>query len=280
MTPGNGHRVTVAVPVYRSRLTPEEEISWRHLSHFLGHRDVRLFLPEGLESPLPGARQERFPARYFDSVRTYSRLLLSEAFYRRFEAAEYLLIYQLDALVFSDRLEPWCEAGYDYLGAPWWKDPKRPERGFARVGNGGLSLRRVEACLEVLTSTTRPGWGLLAGSVAPDLDTAGGLARWRRKGRVLREARRGARWYAEHYSLNEDRFWSDRAHLLHPSFSTAPPREALAFSFEVAPEECYRRNRSRLPFGCHGWWRYGREFWQPHLLPRGSSSAAAEEAAS
>ena len=44
------------------------------------------------------------------------------------------------------------------------------------------------------------------------------------------------------------------------------PREALEFSFELAPRYCFMMNGRRLPFGCHAWFRYDREFWEPFLL--------------
>ncbi len=265
--------VVIAVPVYRSRLAAEELISWQHLQHFLGRLEIRLFLPESLDNPLPEVPTERFPDEFFESVDTYSRLLLSEAFYRRFEAWEFLLIYQLDALVFSHHIAPWCAAGFDYLGAPWWRDQERPELGFSRVGNGGLSLRRVARFLSVLTTPRRPSWLDALKSPPPDLEDLPTLRRWRRRVRIHGEARRGVRWYGAHYSLGEDHFWADRASLFDPGFRIASPREALGFSFEVAPSECFLRNGSALPFGCHGWWRYDRRFWEPHLLPPTHSSA-------
>ena len=42
--------------------------------------------------------------------------------------------------------------------------------------------------------------------------------------------------------------------------------EGLRFSFEVAPRLCFELNGRRLPFGCHGWHRYDRTFWEPYLL--------------
>ena len=53
--------------------------------------------------------------KYFNSafVKAYKDTL-----YSRFEKYEYMLIYQLDAFVFSDRLMEFVEAGYDYIGAP------------------------------------------------------------------------------------------------------------------------------------------------------------------
>jgi hypothetical protein len=40
----------------------------------------------------------------------------------------------------------------------------------------------------------------------------------------------------------------------------------LRFAFEAAPRQCLEMNQGRLPFGCHAWGRYDREFWTPHLL--------------
>src|ERR1044071_9510110 len=92
---------------------------------------------------------------------------MSEPFYRAFEEYDYILIYQLDCLVFSNALEAWCHKGYDYIGAPWFErwHQLRSERsaypdeiveGFGAVGNGGFSLRNVRAALDVLASPKPP----------------------------------------------------------------------------------------------------------------------------
>ena len=173
-------RVAIAVPVYRGSLSDDEQVSIRHLQYFLGDFTTYAFLPEGLDNPLRGFAEIRLPGRFFRSVETYSRLLLSEDFYRRFESHEFLLIYQLDCLVFSNRLNDWCDRGFDYLGAPWLADPERPARGFSRVGNGGLSLRRVSSCLEVLTARRRPSRSLLLELLTTRVPDLGGVLapRW------------------------------------------------------------------------------------------------------
>ncbi len=68
--------------------------------------------------------------------------MLSPTFYDAFQAYRYVLIYQLDALVFSDRLTEWCEMDWDYVGAPWLKCADSPWVGASRVGNGGFSQPR------------------------------------------------------------------------------------------------------------------------------------------
>ena len=238
----------------------------RHLERFLDDYDRFFVAPHSLRPCRPGFEIKPFDDANFTSIATYSRLLLSPSFYRAFAHYKFILIHQLDSLVFADALSDWCQAGYDYLGAPWLADPSMPGRGFSRTGNGGLSLRRIDACLRVLEpgSDHRPLLWWRSPWTAPLPD----LARYRvvKRARVLREARRGADWYAGHYTLNEDHFWSDRAALFSPDFRVAPVEAALRFSFERAPRYCWRRNGGKLPFGCHAWNRWDRDFWEPYLI--------------
>ncbi len=266
MTISRRPSVAVVVPVYRQELLADERLSLRHLEAHLAGYDRFFIAPESLSPRHPGFEVKAFPDHYFESVDTYSRLLLSAFFYRSFERYRYILIYQLDCLVFSDSLAEWCDAGWDYLGAPWLVDPANPDRGFSRVGNGGFSLRRIDACLRVLEATGVGGAGAslsdLLRAPLPDLAPYRLLKRLR----VLKEARRGVDWYAGHYSLNEDHFWSDRATLFDPGFRIAPADVALGFAFERAPRYCFARHSDKLPFGCHGWARWDRAFWEPHLI--------------
>ncbi|KAI9746432.1 MAG: hypothetical protein M1818_000145 [Claussenomyces sp. TS43310] len=63
--------------------------------------------------------------------------------------AEWLLMFQTDSMLCANSkqsINDWLE--YDWVGAPW--DPNGPGG-----GNGGLSLRRVSAIVDVLRSQTR-----------------------------------------------------------------------------------------------------------------------------
>jgi hypothetical protein len=82
-----------------------------------------LVQPEGLENDYITKKYsnisvESFPKRYFENIEGYNELLLSASFYERFLDTKYILIYQLDAFVFKDELQEWCDKGYDYI-APW-----------------------------------------------------------------------------------------------------------------------------------------------------------------
>ncbi len=259
--------VAVVVPWYRERLTADERASLRQLKRLLGGCEIIVLKPEGLEGTLDERPTESFADEFFESVASYSRLLLSPDFYRRFDRFELMLIHQLDALVLEDRLGDWLDMPWDYVGAPWLVDKRDPSRGFSRVGNGGFSLRRVDACLRVLEKGRPPSpLADLLRSELPDQRRVPFFSRLAKKLRVLRQAARGVGWYAGHYSLNEDHFWCDRAHLFGTGFSVAPLATGLEFAFERAPELAYEQNGRRLPFGAHAWASADhRAFWQPHL---------------
>lgn len=271
-------RLAIVIPYYTNNLGEDERTSLRHLVRFLPGWDSFLLAPEGMDVTALGNhsfRVQRFPADYFASIASYSRLLLSTDFYRAFAQYEFILIYQLDCLAFTPDIQPWLDKNYDYIGAPWFNDQQHPERGFARVGNGGLSLRRVESFLRVLTSSRYvsqavPIWADLFKPVYDFDEPMPALKlfwhRIKRRARVLRQVRRGVQWYTANYSLNEDRFWSDRVMFFDPHFKIASVQEGLRFAFERFPRYCHEQNGRQLPFGAHAWAKWDRAFWEPFLI--------------
>jgi len=240
--------VAIVVPLSTSReLTTEEQVSLRHLQHFLGHYDKFIIHPESLPvsqedfTPLP------FSDRYFGSVRNHNFLLVSPHFYKTFRDYRYILIYHTDSLIFHDQLTQWCEQNYDYIAPPWIQYAGSPYEGMEienHCGNGGFSLRNVQSCLRVLQTLRRP---------RPT------LAYLRR---ILRRAKK------VEFKGNEDVFWGVEAPKINPSFNVAPLEAALEFGFECNPRLCFEKNGRKMPFGCHAWTRYDRAFWEPHLLPK------------
>ena len=78
--------VAVVVPGYnRAQFTADEEISFRHLEHFLGRYDKFLVVPQSLEIERPGFQLQRFPDSYFGSAIANAKLMLSPMFYRSFQ---------------------------------------------------------------------------------------------------------------------------------------------------------------------------------------------------
>lgn len=232
-------QAVVVIPVYKEALAADEKLSFAQCLRVLGRHPITLVAPQGLaldayRSAHVQLGVRRFDATYFQSARTYNRLMLAPSFYAAFLRWQYILIYQLDAFVFSDQLAEWCRRGYDYVGAPWigadWLDHlpiQRPR--WSRnniVGNGGFSLRRVISHLALSI--------------------------------LFRRAAR--RWPA-----NEDGFWAFYAPSRWPLFKLPSTEEALRFSFEMNPAECYQRAGRVLPFGCHAWDKHDRAFWRPFI---------------
>jgi len=94
------------------------------------------------------------------SLTEYNKMLTNKPFYEHFKT-EYVLIFQTDSMLFAQSLFEINDfLGYDYVGAPWkWVDQKKPG------GNGGLSLRKVKAFIDILEKHEYP----LAVDVAEDL---------------------------------------------------------------------------------------------------------------
>lgn len=237
----------VVIPIYKDQPTEFERVSFRRCVEVLGKYPVLLVGPENLNIEeykkissdvvfIP------FPRACFASIPSYNKLLVSSRFYERFLEYEYILIYQLDAFVFEDRLEYWCKQGYDYIGAPWitgkWilelKDRFRLpfDKWINRVGNGGFSLRKVES---FYTSAKRLRWLTF---LIPN-------------------------------KYHEDFFWSTIVHSLLPSFKIPAVKDALMFAFEEDPAKAYEITNQQLPFGCHAWEKYDLNFWKAEFAKFG-----------
>jgi hypothetical protein len=75
-------RVAIVVPTSdRPTFTPDEEISLRHLTHFLGDHDKFLVVPEGYATERAGFTLKPFPTRFFGSVAANRSLMFSRSFY-------------------------------------------------------------------------------------------------------------------------------------------------------------------------------------------------------
>jgi hypothetical protein len=254
-------KVKVVVPIYRSFFGELEEESFLQCYAVLSNYDIVLVQPEGLDtsfitSKYPKVQVEYFPKPFFQSIDGYNELLLSSIFYERFIQSEFILIYQLDAFVFSDQLAQWCAKDYDYVGAPWIatqeKFPlkqinallkpfkshrtKRRDVIFYKVGNGGFSLRKTATHLKIATEQKDVIQKLLAD-----------------KERDL--------------CAIEDVFWSIRAPELYPNFKIPLYQEALGFAMDRKPELALKLNNNQMPFGCHGINKNKvTHFWNPFLL--------------
>lgn len=255
----------VLIPHYRATLTAAERLSLSQCVRVLGGWPLVLVVPASVDvAPLqrewPQLQVERFDDACFRSVAAYNRLMLSDAFYARFEAYRHVLIHQLDAFVFRDALADWCARDWDYVGAPWLRatDPRNAFDAWRRrakqywyrrldlranggvalhraqrdegVGNGGFSLRRVAA----MRAALRARADVLPRYLDPAHDTA-----------------------------HEDAFFGIEVNRHRPLLRIPSLSEAVQFAWEAEPARAQRLCGGGLPFGCHAWNKLHPDFWRP-----------------
>lgn len=157
----------VIIPAYKSSLSLIEKqnlfISHKHnpSAHFV------LLTYQGCELKeysdiLSNFETKIIPREYLLSVRAYNRLLKEEKFYKLFLDYEHILILQLDAVLVKN-IKYINISNYDFIGAPWFPEFKlvkifndlhsiffMPQSLCTKVsvGNGGLSIRKVDKFLE------------------------------------------------------------------------------------------------------------------------------------
>jgi hypothetical protein len=237
----------IIIPIYKATLTEPEKASLIQCCKILDKHDISLVCPDSLDvkeythildAYKVNHRVERFDDRFFRSTETYNLLMLDVDLYKRFNHYDFMLVYQLDAYVFRDDLDHWCEQGYDFIGAPWNRfDLLRNKMHLLEGGvNGGLSLRKINSFIKVLEDVAALG---TAGKIMEDHIKSG---------------------------RNEDGFYSSRAREIDPSFRVAPFDVAAHFSFERKPRKLYKMIGGNLPFGCHAWMRYDPKFWKEFII--------------
>lgn len=253
----------IIIPTYKiyAKLTEYEKLSLDQCLNILSSYPIFLVKPNSLS--LDGYMQvnpklfvESFDNNYFNTVKSYNELLLSQMFYSRFIQFKYILIYQLDAFVFTNDLLFWCNQGYDYIGAPWLAQEKnipihvkleyeqRIQQAYLqnkkvknsnipshlqfynRVGNGGFSLRNVKLLYKI------------CGEMEAKIET------------YLKND-----W---HPYFNEDVFWSLEVNRETRELNIPDYKTACLFSLEHRPILGMKYNDGYYPFGCHGWskWPY------------------------
>lgn len=266
-------KVLVLVMTYREKLSHLERISLKQCLSVLSAHPIAIVKPNYLDISQwadvdANIGIEEFDDRYFINVGTYSRLLLSKEFYKRFEQYEYILIHQLDAFVFRDELLAWCETGYDYIGAPWFEgfSHANTKANFIAGGNGGFSLRKVSTHLKVLQSFSyinRPAenWKLRVEQRPSGKNLFVEFA-----GFLLDMTVRNNTFHAlNSFKGYEDQFWCLVAARNFGWFKIPDHLTEMKFAMEMQPARLYELNDRKLPFGCHAWWKYQFDFWKPFI---------------
>ncbi|SDF20659.1 DUF5672 family protein [Desulfovibrio legallii] len=262
----------VAIIAYTETPTQDELQSLRQCLTVLNRHPLFLVCPQSMAPDIYLAEAQKlgahlnlaqFKNKYFTSVNTYNRLMLCSEFYRRFEAYEYILLYQLDAWVFYDALERWCAKGYSYIGAPFFND--RGEL-FPFAGNGGFSLRRIPDFIALLEGTLKPAhWNYAFMKIQLPAKTPFRAQIKQFLHRMeMGVCRLSSKIYCRFMYDHEDFIFS-KAFSLAGKSRVPPPQQAAFFSFERRPNLLYTWTEKKLPFGCHAYKKYNSDFWQSHM---------------
>lgn len=219
--------IVIVVPIYKAQLNITEQRSLEQLYRVLKDYNIVFVAPKRMRDYCNRQRYSvvYYDDRFFKSTATYSELLVSDAFYSKFAEYEYMLIYQLDAYVFKDELLDFCELDYDYIGAPVPRTLGKWGLVKARVGNGGLSLRKISSVRRMIAN------------IADICEESG---------------------FRELFYNNEDLFFGYCG--ARPNIDFSVPEIKTAIKFAVDEDVCHIFQRlnnglSDLPFGCHGWSR-------------------------
>jgi hypothetical protein len=251
--------VKVVVPVYQSHFTELERRSFDNTCKVLSAHPIVVVKPEGVDVSELGLERPNVTTMDVsdewlgtkNGIQGYNRMMLSPHFYALFPDTQYIFICHVDAWMFSDQLNDWCNKGYDHI-APTWPLPPRYRhfpfrqwlwlkqkltpadklvrfKTFNKIGNGGFSLRRVNVFLDACKT------------YASDIEL----------------------FNQYNDSLhNEDIFWA----LVPQQLRLPSVEEAISFGFDVKPQLCYELNHRQLPMGCHGFNKeLYRDFWKQFI---------------
>ena len=257
----------VTIPIHKESPSDMEIFSFAQCCQVLGkhpicivtHKGITIHRYEEIASKYGiNLLRENFDASFFSSLAGYNLLMLDRSYYTRFSGYEYLLIYQLDAWVFRDELNYWCELEYDYIGAPWVKKDDAGKFLFDGVGNGGFSLRRVRHFINVL-SYKGPV------RIFPSQQAPLSLKNKIYKFLYNKGYQNTITYYKKDPTLFEDIFLSIFLSNTKLRAKIPDPLTAAHFAFEKEPSYLYSLTK-KLPFGCHAWQKYEfNSFWKKIL---------------
>jgi len=231
-------RVDIVIPIFKTSFDKMEYFSVNYSLKMLSNKYKVVFVyPDKLDlcyyvDHFPGSFFSPFPAIFFESHKNYNQLCYEVGFYSQFSKSSHILILQPDALVVQQDLDKYCLSRYDFQGGPESHEYIYDIRGippFSKLDflapirlhgcNGGLSLRRISAFIEVLQE--------------------------------FKELTQFFRSYGR--GIGEDIFFSLMGRVS-DSFCVANEVAASKFALSYNFSQWIAFNRGVIPFGFHGWY--------------------------
>jgi hypothetical protein len=263
----------VVIPIYKSTPSDTERKSFDQVLKILGTHPIVLLTYKELildyyfqigKINHVDLKIEYFEKSFFEDLKGYNSLCLDVTLYKRFMKYDYILIYQLDAYVFSNKLDYWCNKGYDYIGAPWFDDNLSHEEGanLWAIGNGGFSLRKISAFRNLFVMRKNI-FGLKQLYKKKKLTGKGFL--WLFKAWIFGHEN-NFKFLLSEWTDAEDLFYCLRLSDTKLKLKVPALKDAIDFAFEQSPRYLFELNNNTLPFGCHAWNRYEtNSFWRKYI---------------
>lgn len=262
--------IVVLIPVYKSALDELETQSFEQCILVLRRHHFSICTYSGLDISFYTQRMEKeglsfsidcFDKSFFRSTEGYNELHLSFSFYQYYRRRfDYMLVYQLDAFVFEDKLDDWVKKGYDYVGSPWFSDDGRELLG---VGNGGFCLKRIGWWHKELKS---PFPLLKMSELIKKYPIRGLRSLFRLLTRLIGYKNNLNDCFIKNKFYNEDYL---PAFVKKYGWYNVPKipeeKEAAYFAFERFPKKLYEMTSFTLPMGCHAWWKNDPNFWKQFI---------------
>jgi hypothetical protein len=265
----------IIIPIHKNfnELTKGEKTSLKRTLDVFKEEDIFLIISESLDilnfqfELTQNLNFTIIPEVHFRDINSYSKLLMSSYFYSLFKKYKWMLICQLDTYIFRNELFYFTNRNdYFFIGAPVIDSDLKdwPKRSW--VGNGGLSLRRIDICFEISLKLENlktelkvsPSSLIMSNSLFSSLlrMVMGKIHKVKFNKFLLR--------YFLDYQVNEDIFWCLWVPSFYTKFKSSDINTAAKFSFEKFSSDMYN-SIHQLPMGCHAWEKYNPEFWEKHI---------------
>lgn len=270
-------KIAIVIPYHKSEIDKYEKISLEFAKKKFIKYDKFFLIPNQLKLnfDIANFQIKKIEPDHFSTYLKYNQFLINNKFYEIFKNYDYILIYQLDCLFFSNEIELEKFMLFDFIGSPHINIKKKR---FTGVYNGGFSLRKVHACIEVLNSRKFNLYNFKKIQMRYFLSIkrffhlikffSDVIIKYIANKYFMKKNTTFTNIFLIIFSkyFNEDVFWSLFANLFKKDFSLPDFEKALSFAFDKDPQIMFKLNNHKLPLGCHCWFKDGNhDFWKKFI---------------
>ena len=273
---------SVCIPIYKSELNEFEIISIKSHIFKLKAHDIFLLVPKSKKDEIIlNLSNNNIPDSLYrlhevndyclDGYEHYNYLLLSPSFYKFYESYSHILIAQMDAYTFSDRLIEWCKSELDYIGAPCFQYKNYWTNKLFFCGVGGFSLRSIDKTLKVLEKNPTIFKYQDLKRYLKESNLKGKIVLYfkyiitkiLKKDRLKRDIkihRFTSRFFNLFIFLNEDVSYAYYLPKYFNSFKVGNYIQSSNFCIDWNVNVLLKQISSAVPFGAHAWFTYPENF--------------------